>query len=93
MNNCLAGAEKSMAEFLLGIVIVGILFAIISGILDSRCPNCRNLFELRRTEKILVEATYDSEGKKLIIRHCSYCSHHREYEEIIPELSDAADFL
>jgi hypothetical protein len=60
---------------------------------NARCPSCYGVSNMGQTERTLVEATYASQGKKQVVRHCSHCGHRWEYEEAISQLyyNDGAD--
>jgi hypothetical protein len=82
-----SGSLHPLVLFFGIVFIFGSIIKIISGIINSYCPNCRRSFRLRHSSKVLVEPTPDSEGKRHVIRLCSCCSYRQEYEEVIPCIS------
>ncbi|MEG3882502.1 DUF2207 domain-containing protein, partial [Microcoleus sp. herbarium7] len=60
---------------------------IIRWIDDRRCPECKQL-KLKSTYKVLIRATTSRPGKRYVTHHCGNCSYHKEYEQVIPVISD-----
>lgn len=62
-----------------------IILSLWSYIRRHRCPRCGGWMKVKTT--VLEHATYDSEGRKRVVRDCSKCGYHDEKEEDIPKLT------
>ena len=78
------------ALFSFGIPILMIVIVRKEEIEKRRCPECKTV-KLKLNYKVLLKPTYTSAGKQEVTRDCQNCSYYRNYEAIIPILSNDSD--
>ncbi|MEI3648936.1 MAG: DUF2207 domain-containing protein [Dolichospermum lemmermannii FEM_B0920] len=79
----------NLTNFMFLIFFAPIAYYIFSAINDRKCPQCKK-FTLNRNSRILVAATTSSKGRKRVTHHCTNCSYHNEYKEVIPVISESS---
>jgi hypothetical protein len=81
-------ASLAIAFFVIftAVVVIG---AIITAIVDSRCPGCRRFFKRKlRATQLLAPPDLQFEGRRKIYYSCSRCSYGWEKKEAIPKLDN-----